>query len=109
MQGYKGADYGILNRSIVDERNAEPVVIALLERIGHGGHSRLFLYRLDVHGDVSVFLRPDKTLALEVSDGLCLMANQVVVSIVDNGLRIVEKLHLLCTFLLKRREVLLMG
>ena len=109
MQGYKGTDYGILNRSIVNKRNAEPVVVALLERIGHSGHCRFFLYRLDVHGGVSVFLRPDKTLALEVSDDLCLMANQVVVGIVDNGLRIVEKLHLLCTFLLKRREVLLMG
>ena len=66
MECHDGTGDGILDGSIVDERNREPVFIASEERIGDGGHRSLFLDGLYVHRCLAVLLRPSQMRGLQV-------------------------------------------
>ena len=108
MQGHSGADDGVGDRRIVDERNGIAVFLTTLIYIMNRGRSVFLLDLLDIHRCLAVLQRPAQALALVV-ELACHLINNSIILVVHDGLCIVEKDEFLTALLLHRREVLLMS
>ena len=103
-----GTDDGVGDRSLINERKRIAVFLTFIY-IGDDGEVVLLLDVLDEERSLSILLRPIEFLALIVVVLAHHLAHYLIITIIDDGLSIMEEDDLLTALRLQRLEVFLMG
>ena len=108
LQSHHGTDDGVLDRCIIDERDGEAVHLTFIY-IGDDAHALLLLDVLYIERSLRVLERPEEFFTLIVRIFSHHLGNQLVITIVNHGLCIMEEDEFFSALLLQGREVFLMG